>query len=615
MSELEQTTMMQEEEAHAAEEMAAPNLNSNSNGGSSSVAMDPLRREPSPIVREGDSVILVFGDGRQIFAQCVRNWKGKLPPVKINKRSYPTANLIGLPYGTVLELERSRLAPLPATEDLVPEYPSAAVMSASQRPESNANNEDDDANNEVADTDADDTTFPTVAPQERERDNRHIVDNNTSQGMDLQEIARLREAGVQGSTIVDKVRVRLLTFTMHHIQPFVLSYVLLRYSRLSTNNTRLHFCTCCCCLPPQNKQLIENSATFDQKTDFSKAKYIARKQMKHQPRCRMVRCTPATVCEAVFMKDPRKVMNMREDTLGQILSHSNVGAGCRALIFETSLGVVTGAVAQRMGGYGKIFSIYSGQQPSFSDMIQKFNLSFGENNSIKYLHSGDVFGDATVPGDAKADDASDPEKADREILHWPCPLRAHTRNYLENMRTHAERVGFLSKRCARFARKLTRHTPAEAKEWVEQRPCDSLIIASCYDPTETLLGLLPYLAPSCPFVVYSEFVEPLTECFRELQRQDLAINLRVSDTWTREYQVLPGRTHPNMNMSQSGGFILTGTKLCPETGHNELDEELLKEIRVQIGGRRGKKNGRGKKKSTSPPPPDREAKRARKADS
>jgi tRNA (adenine-N(1)-)-methyltransferase non-catalytic subunit len=371
-------------------------------------------------------------------------------------------------------------------------------------------------------------------------------------------------------------------------------------------------------------QLIENSATFDQKTDFSKAKYIARKQMKHQPRCRMVRCTTATVCEAVYLKDPRKVMNMREDTLGQILSHSNVGAGCRALILETCLGVVTGAVAQRMGGYGKIFSIYSGQQPAFSDMIQKFNLSFGESLSIKYLHSGDVFGDdATTPDDSNADgEVSDPEKVDRDILHWPCTLRAHTRNYLQNMRTHKERVDFLAKRCARFARKLTRHTPAEAKEWVNQLPCDSLIIAAKYDPTETLLGLLPHLAPSCPFVVYSEFIEPLSECFRELQKQDLAINLRLSDTWTREYQVLPGRTHPNMNMSQSGGFILTGTKLCPETGHNELDEDLLKEIRESIGGRRGKKkksddakNGRGKKKSSSPTPDDdREAKRARKAD-
>lgn len=75
----------------------------------------------------------------------------------------------------------------------------------------------------------------------------------------------------------------------------------------------------------------------------------------------------------------------------------------------------------------------------------------------------------------------------------------------------------------------------------------------------------------------------------ELQKRKLAINLRLSDTWMREYQVLQGRTHPSMSMTQSGGFILTGTKLCPDTGNNELSEELLQELRLKVGGRRGKK--------------------------
>jgi hypothetical protein len=148
----------------------------------------------------------------------------------------------------------------------------------------------------------------------------------------------------------------------------------------------------------------------------------------------------------------------------------------------------------------------------------------------------------------------------------------------------------LAKRCARFARKLTRHSPTESRDWLRKRKCDSIILAVRYDPTATLLPLLQYLAPSSPFVVYCEFVEPLSECFRELQRQQLAINLRLSDTWMREYQVLPGRTHPSMSMTQSGGFILTGIKLCPATGHNELDDSLLQELRAQVGGRRGKKN-------------------------
>merc|ERR1711935_1064430 len=128
-------------------------------------------------------------------------------------------------------------------------------------------------------------------------------------------------------------------------------------------------------------KLIENSSTFDQKTEFSKAKYIKKKQQKYQQRCRIVRCTPFSVRETVFANRPRLLLNMREDTLGQMLSHSNVSAGCQVLVYEQCAGVITGALAWRMGGYGKVLSIYDGQQPSFLEMIRRYNLSFEANFS------------------------------------------------------------------------------------------------------------------------------------------------------------------------------------------------------------------------------------------
>lgn len=504
---------------------------------------DPLLELPSPVVREGDYVILVFGDGRQTFAQCLKSWKGKAPPVKINKRSYPTANLVGLPYGTVLELGLAGLSPLPEGEDVIPELPSFLSGTNSLGEFDSSGAAIDKSKVENVDATADDSTFPSA----QSNDNRNLQDDNKSQSLPMSTLLQMKRSGADGEKIV--------------------------------------------------KSLIENSSTFDQKTEFSKAKYISRKQKKYQPRCRIVRCTASSICEALSVKGDRKLMNMREDTLGQILSYSNISAGCQCLVIETCMGVITGAVAQRMGGYGKVISIYSGQQPPFLEMISRFNLSFAENNSIKWLHSGDVFAeDDVTTNEPKAQDP-DPEKAERECLDWPCPLQDHTRTYLESMGTTHERTAFLAKRCARFARKLTRHTDNEAKEYLLSRPCDSVIIVARYDPTATLLELLPHLAPSCPFVVFCEFIEPLTDCFRELQRQGLAINIRLSDTWMREYQVLPGRTHPSMNMSQSGGFILTGIKLCPVTGHNELDENLLIELKGLIGGRRGKKSKSDEKSS------------------
>lgn len=79
----------------------------------------------------------------------------------------------------------------------------------------------------------------------------------------------------------------------------------------------------------------------------------------------------------------------------------------------------------------------------------------------------------------------------------------------------------------------------------------------------------------------------------------------------REYQILSGRTRPNMTMSQSGGYILSGVKLDPKTGRDELDEDLLKELKVQIGGRRGRKNKNGKTPASEGPKNKKGAKRRR----
>jgi tRNA (adenine-N(1)-)-methyltransferase non-catalytic subunit len=598
---------------------------------------DPLRQLPSGVVRDGDHVILAFADGRQMIAQALpqKTWRGKHAPFKFQKKTYPTNYLIGLPYGAVLEINPTKgLVPLPEGEDVVPRYPNIdAIGNKNGQQDQQQNNgrsemikatlEDENEAN------ADDSTFPAVtgsslgedpnraavaehdgnhnptathhhhpenhdfhhALNDQVNDNRHIVDNNDSQGLDSTQIEQMIREGTHGSDIVSK--------------------------------------------------LVQNSSSFGQKTTFSQAKYIARKQRKYQPRCRIVRCTPLSVCEAFFQNKARQILNMREDTLGQILSYSNVSAGCQVLVYEHCMGILTGALAQRMGGYGQILSLYETQQPSYTELIQKFNLSFGEHQSIKWIHTGDVFGrdrsgvDGMIKEEATINNGStpnndgnesDPEKSERDSLTWPIPLQDHTRQFLEGMKTDKERKDFLEKRCARFARKLTRNTPMECNDFLFgstsnngtntkrtevdgqmtatsmahttktrwSRKCDSIILAiGQYDSTTVLLNLWSFLAPSSPFVVYCEYIEPLTECFHSLQQQKLAINLRLSDTWMREYQVLPGRTHPSMNMTQSGGFILTGIKLDPVHGHNDMDEELAKEIRQQIGGRRGKKKKRG----------------------
>ena len=57
--------------------------------------------------------------------------------------------------------------------------------------------------------------------------------------------------------------------------------------------------------------------------------------------------------------------------------------------------------------------------------------------------------------------------------------------------------------------------------------------------------------------------QTLLDLYMELKHQN-CINLRIAENWLRHYQVLPERTHPEVSMSGSGGYILTGCKVFNE---------------------------------------------------
>jgi tRNA (adenine-N(1)-)-methyltransferase non-catalytic subunit len=52
--------------------------------------------------------------------------------------------------------------------------------------------------------------------------------------------------------------------------------------------------------------------------------------------------------------------------------------------------------------------------------------------------------------------------------------------------------------------------------------------------------------------------KPLIECHSFLKKSQKATHMELSDSWLREYQVLPERTHPKVMMDCSGGYLLTG---------------------------------------------------------
>jgi len=96
---------------------------------------------------------------------------------------------------------------------------------------------------------------------------------------------------------------------------------------------------------------------------------------------------------------------------------------------------------------------------------------------------------------------------------------------------------------------------------LREEGADSLVMIAKWEPQRSLLKLLPYLGSGRRFVVCSEYLEPLVRTREILEEQKLAIGVRVVDTWFRQYQVIPLRTHPMMRMNGAGGYLLYGTKV------------------------------------------------------
>ena len=372
--------------------------------------------------------------------------------VKIKGKHYVVDSIIGAPYGACFEVEKRSLKR--AKQDVSEDDAAMVVPEANNNNNNNNNNEKNERSNST-----NQNIRGTI------RDNRDLIDDNSAQKLQQKEIGELRSSGVSGSDII--------------------------------------------------KKLVENSATFHAKTEFSQAKYLKRKRQKYTPRVRLIRPCAQSLISCMYAKNPQRVLSLRPDGLSVLLANANVCPCKSILIAESTSGLIVGAVAERLGGYGIALNIYLQSHPSlvmidrfnFDPMVKKaiVNYPFSRVNRLSMLKAGEALEDAY--------DGTRVTIGDKE---------AHE---------------------------------------IVSKGMDGLIICTDIDIKTVLNTLLPFLGPSKPFAVFSPFLQGLMECYMDLKHRNAALHMQITENWVREFQVLKGRTRPNMNMDDSGGFVLSGIKL------------------------------------------------------
>ena len=137
---------------------------------------------------------------------------------------------------------------------------------------------------------------------------------------------------------------------------------------------------------------------------------------------------------------------------------------------------------------------------------------------------------------------------------------------------------------------------------------DGLIVASSMDPATVLKHTVPLLAGAAHVVVYSPTIEPLTdlmdyysrdrktaylshisqETTETLSEDDFPVDPRLllaptlQTSKIRDWQVLPGRTHPKMTgRGGAEGYIFTARKVNPVEGTVEARGKYNKKRRLE----------------------------------
>ncbi|KAI0072222.1 Gcd10p-domain-containing protein [Panus rudis PR-1116 ss-1] len=297
-----------------------------------------------------------------------------------------------------------------------------------------------------------------------------------------------------------------------------------------------------------NKQ-IEMHANFSKKNEYSKEKYKKRKEAKYSKSFSTVIPTLYNVCDYWFKKDQNRLRDIRPDSLSQMLSMANIRPGGRYLAVDDASGIVVAGIMERLGGNGRLITICDVDSPPAYPVLTQMNFPKSFTSIMSHLNWS---------------------TADEEHM----PIIASSEPPSGTFKSDGQRAR-LNKRKAVTGQLM------QVREELFAGEFDGLIVASQYDPYSILEKLLPYLGGSASIVVHSPFVQIVADLQGKLRDLPQYLAPAVTEAWTRCYQILPGRTHPLMNASGSGGFILHTIKVYDDpTASSVKSHRVAKKART-----------------------------------
>jgi tRNA (adenine-N(1)-)-methyltransferase non-catalytic subunit len=274
---------------------------------------------------------------------------------------------------------------------------------------------------------------------------------------------------------------------------------------------------------------------------------------------------------------PAKIGFLRLDTLSLLLSLANVGAHARMLVMDACGGMVTAAVAERLGGFGSVTAAYVGARPPGAEALRQFNFAPAVRGAVRTVPLQRLAEEAAAATAAAAAGAAAAAAAAAAVPLATAPAAAaesaqqneqqqqeqgEQQQQQDGLRERQERPEAAGGGEAAEAQPAAPPANGEDAMQVDVRgqeqpeqaqaaaaapaqqaqqafsPFTSCILAApALSPLSALSAVLPLLAPSAPFAVYCHWQQPLAEAMAELQRSRRAVALTLQECWWRDHQV------------------------------------------------------------------------------
>lgn len=347
-------------------------------------------------------------------------------------------------------------------------------------------------------------------------DNRNIIDDGQSQALSAEEILKLRENFTSSTEIV--------------------------------------------------AQLIENSTTFHTKTEYSQEKYLKRKEKKYFEFIQIRHPSIRLLAEIFYRQDPEKILGMRMDTLSQLISYSGVCDNGNYLLYESGTnGLLPASLLNSIGANtdGKLVHMHPGNFCQ-KQAILALNLpdeqtdrciSVNLYSVLRHYYQNDTE-NGVISDKIEVID----ESRKRKLSETDTPEKSS-----KIQKTDAEQEKVDEPKNTGNGKEFSNEKKTPGWVFENEKACtilreqmDGLVVVAREHPSNILKTLLPFVKPSRPVVVYGLSKELLMELYVELKTTSIVTSLRLTSNWMRTYQILPNRTHPDVSMSSTSGYLLYG---------------------------------------------------------